>query len=163
MNLSFIPMLESDLSLVKEINDWYILNTTATYYTDPITFDQLKEVIYFNHPRYKSYVIYDDRIAVGYCYITHYKKRPAYDRTAEITIYLHKDHCHRGIGSQAIQYLEIQSLEVSLKNLIAGISADNTASIALFEKSGYIKCAHLKNVGEKFGMVLDVVLYQKEI
>ncbi|MEP7322856.1 MAG: N-acetyltransferase family protein [Saprospiraceae bacterium] len=163
MNLSFVPIREDDLSTIKDINDWYILNTTATYYTEPITFDQLKEVIYFNHPRYKSYLIYDDTDTVGYCYLTHYKKRPAYDRTTEITIYLHKDHCHRGIGSIALEYLEKQAIETGLKNLVAGISADNTASLALFEKSGYIKCAHFKNVGEKFGMILDVVYYQKEI
>jgi hypothetical protein len=27
----------------------------------------------------------------------------------------------------------------------------------------YIKAAHLKNIGEKFGKILDVVVYQKEI
>ena len=82
MSVSFIPMREADLSIVKAINDWYILNSTATYYLEPITFEQLKEVIYFNHPKYKSYLIYDDEIVVGYCYLTSYKKRPAYDRTA---------------------------------------------------------------------------------
>jgi hypothetical protein len=32
-----------------------------------------------------------------------------------------------------------------------------------FKKSGYFRCAHMKNIGEKFGKVLDVVVYQKEI
>jgi phosphinothricin acetyltransferase len=36
-------------------------------------------------------------------------------------------------------------------------------SIALFEKAGFIKCAHFKNVAEKFNTVLDVVMFQKEI
>jgi len=31
------------------------------------------------------------------------------------------------------------------------------------EKAGFSKCAHLKNIGEKFGKILDVVMYQKEI
>ncbi|MBP2132194.1 L-amino acid N-acyltransferase YncA [Methanomicrobium sp. W14] len=33
----------------------------------------------------------------------------------------------------------------------------------MLEKAGYKKCAHLKNVGEKFGKVLDVIIYEKEI
>jgi phosphinothricin acetyltransferase len=163
MNLTFRPIEESDLHTIKFINDWYILHTTATYYTAPITFDQLKEVIYFDHPRYKSYMIIEQDTIVGYCYLTAYKKRPAYDRTAEITIYLHRDHLHRGIGSAAIEYIDSKASAACLKNLVAGISGDNEASIRLFEKSGYTKCAHFKNVGEKFGRILDVVYYQKEI
>jgi hypothetical protein len=31
------------------------------------------------------------------------------------------------------------------------------------EKFGYSKSAHLKNIGQKFGKILDVVVYQKEI
>ncbi len=163
MSIAFRPILESDLLMIKSINDWYIIHTTATYYTQPITFDQLKEVIYFDHTRYKGYIILLDEATAGYCYLTAYKKRPAYDRTAEITIYLHHDFLHRGIGGIAIEYLESKAVEAGLKNLVAGISGDNIASIRLFEKSGYMQCAHFKNVGEKFGQILDVVYYQKEI
>ena len=45
--------------------------------------------------------------------------------------------------------------------LIGIISADNKQSIALVEKCGFEKCAHFKEVGEKFGKILDVVAYQK--
>jgi len=31
------------------------------------------------------------------------------------------------------------------------------------EKSGYTRCAHLKNIGKKLGKILDIVIYQKEI
>lgn len=50
-----------------------------------------------------------------------------------------------------------------LKNLIGIISGDNGGSIALFEKSGFEKCEHFKNIGEKFNKILDVVAFQKEI
>jgi len=52
---------------------------------------------------------------------------------------------------------------MDLKNLIAIVTGDNAESIALFEKSGYIRCAHFKNIGEKFNKVLDVLAFQKEI
>jgi phosphinothricin acetyltransferase len=47
--------------------------------------------------------------------------------------------------------------------LVGTLTAENAASVRLFEKAGYVKCAHLKNIGEKFGRILDVVIYQKEI
>jgi L-amino acid N-acyltransferase YncA len=41
------------------------------------------------------------------------------------------------------------------------ISGENNASIGLFSRMGYNKCAHLKEVGLKFGRKLDIVYYQK--
>jgi L-amino acid N-acyltransferase YncA len=47
--------------------------------------------------------------------------------------------------------------------LLAVISADNLNSIKLFERCGYENCGHLKQIGEKFNQLLDVVFYQKII
>ena len=99
----------------------------------------------------------------GYCYLTRHKPRQAYDRTAEVTIYLKPGFQKKGIGRLALTHLENQARTVGLKNIIGGISGDNATSIALFEKAGFAKCAHYKNVGEKFGKILDVVAYQKEL
>jgi L-amino acid N-acyltransferase YncA len=163
MEITFSDIREEDLPLVKEIYDWYIANSTATFHTEPIRFDQLKEFLYINHPLYKSYLIHQEGTVVGYCFLTYYKKRQAYDRTAEVTIYLKHDCCEKGIGKVAMKMLEEKATGLGLKNLLGIITGDNTGSIALFEKLGYFKCAHFKNVGEKFGRVLDVVGYQKEI
>ncbi len=163
MDIAFNRIEEKDLPAVKEIYDWYIKNSTATFHTEPITVDQLKEFLYLDHPWYNSYLINCDRELAGYCFITNYKKRQAYDRTAEVTIYLKEAYCKKGIGKVALDYLEQRAIENGLKNLIGIIGGENTGSIALFEKCGYTKCAHFKNVGEKFNRVLDVVAYQKEI
>ncbi len=163
MNIIFKKLKDEDLPRVKKIYDWYIENSTATFHTEPISTDQLKEFIYIGHPWYKSFLIYTDNEVAGYCFITNYKKRQAYDRTAEVTIYLKPDFCYKGIGKIALDYLEQIAGKCGLKNLIGVITGDNAGSIALFEKSGYLKCAHYKNVGEKFNKVLDVVSFQKEI
>jgi phosphinothricin acetyltransferase len=47
--------------------------------------------------------------------------------------------------------------------LIGTLCGENYASIRLLEYMGYTKAAHLRNVGEKFGKILDVVMYQKDI
>jgi phosphinothricin acetyltransferase len=163
MDLHFEELTDRDLPEIKRIYDWYIKNSTATFHTDPISLDELKEFIFIGHSLYKSYIIRADGQVVGYCYLTNHKKRQAYNRTAEITIYLAPQCCGKGIGRTALHFLEQKAIEVGLKNLIGVISGDNTGSIAVFEKSGFVKCAHYKNIGEKFNKILDVVSFQKEI
>jgi phosphinothricin acetyltransferase len=163
MNIQFRPLNEPDFAEVKRIYDWYVANSTATFHTEPVQIGELKEFIYTDHPRYKSYLIHLDGKIAGYCYFTYYKKRQAYDRTAEVTLYLDPELRGKGIGKIALKFLEGQAITVGLKNLLAIITGDNEGSIALFSGAGYTKCADFKRVGEKFGKILDVVGYQKEL
>jgi len=65
--LSFKPLNEEDLLTVKEIYDYYIHHSTATFHTELITISELKEYIYINHPRYRSYLILCDEVPAGFC------------------------------------------------------------------------------------------------
>lgn len=161
MNIEFFDLTESDLELVKVIYDYYIENSTATYYTEKITVDELKEFIPVQHKKYKSFLIKVDSQPCGFCYISQYKKRQAYDRTAEVSLYLKTEYTGRGIGKIVLAYLEEVAKANGISVLIGIISGDNETSIKLFEKNGYEKCAHYKQVGEKFNKILDVVSYQK--
>jgi len=163
MEIEFRKITEEDLPAIKEIYDWYIAHSTATFHTEPIKISDLREFIYIDHPVYQSFLIYADNELAGYCFLTYYKKRQAYDRTSEVTLYLKEEFHQRGIGRRVMEFLETCAKKVGLKNLMGIISGDNTGSITLFEKCGYTQCAHFKNVGEKFDRVLDVVAYQKEI
>lgn len=163
MNVSFHPITEKDLPEVKTIYDWYIKNSTITFHTEPIGIDQLKSFLYISHPVYKSYLIDKDDEISGYCFLTKYKDRQAYDRTAEVTIYLKPECQGSGLGSAALKKMITVARDAGLKNLLGVITGDNEASIRLFERAGFTKCAHFRNVGEKFNQVLDVVAYQLEI
>lgn len=156
-----INLHEKDLHIVKEIYDHYILNSVATFYTNELSIDELKKNIKTAHSKYKSYLIQCNSNICGFCYLSQYKNRQAYDRTVEFTIYLKPEFTGRGIGRFALNELEKIAGTLNFKVMIGIITAKNKASIALCEKSGYEKCAHFKKVGEKFGEILDVVAYQK--
>lgn len=161
MNIEYYELKEEDLPVVKEIYDYFVLNSTATFHKEHVTIQELKESLPINHPKYKSFIIKYNQSVGGFCYVAQYKKRQAYDRTAEITIYLKPEYYGKGIGSQTIKMLEKVAFKHGIKVLIGIISGDNHSSIRLFEKSGFEKCGHYKQVGEKFGKILDVVSYQK--
>lgn len=159
----FTPIIHEDLFIVKEIYDYYILDSTATFHNEKITIDELEEIIFINNLRYPSYLIHDRNDVIGYCFLSRYKKRQAYDRTAEVSVYLRPGFTGKGIGVTALKYIEKAARSGGIHVLIGTLCDENQASIRLLEKMGYTKAAHLKNVGEKFGRILDVVIYQKEI
>jgi len=159
--LAFPEVKDSDFEFIKEVSEHYILHSTATFFTEPVTVEDLKEFILTGHPKYKSYLIMADGIPCGYCYLSQYKKRQAYDRTAEVTIYMKPGFTGPGIGTAAMQHMEQAAHQSGISVLIGIISGDNKGSIRLFEKCGYGQCARFSQVGEKFGKILDVVAYQK--
>jgi phosphinothricin acetyltransferase len=161
MQVSFQELGEGDMNKVRDIYNFYILNTTATFHTEKISVEELNQSIYIGHPLYKSYLILAHDQVCGFCFLTHFKKRQAYDRTAEISIYLRPEFKAKGIGRQALELLEEQAEKKGIRVIIAVITHENEASIKLFEKTGYEKCAHYKQVGMKFNKLLDVVAYQK--
>ena len=161
--LSFKRVNEEDYFAIKEIYDFYIAHSTATFHVEPISLHELKEFIFVENPLYPAYLIMCDDVLAGYCYITFFKKREAYNGTAEITVYLKPEFIHKGIGKKTLHFLEEEAQKRGIKNLLAIITGTNIHSIGLFEKGGYFKCAHFKNVGQKKGEILDVVGYQKMI
>ena len=101
--------------------------------------------------------------AADFAIFRQYKKRQAYDRTAEISVYLKHGRTGKGIGNTALSHLEKVAQENGISVLIGIISGDNENSIKLFERYGYEKCGHFRQIGEKFNKILDIVSYQKII
>lgn len=159
----FCEMKEEYLDKVLEIYMYYVLHTTATFHAHPLTREEMKSIVFFDSEKYKTYIIMRETEICGYVLITQHKKREAYDNTAEVTIYLSPAYIGKGLGSMAIQYIEEYATAQNLHVLVATICGQNEESIRLFEKNGYWQCAHYKEVGQKFGQLLDIVAYQKII
>jgi phosphinothricin acetyltransferase len=161
MNIHLKELKEQDLALVQEIYNHYVLHSTVTFQKDLVSLEKLKNEIPVGHPKYKSFLIESEDKICGYCYLSQYKNRQAYDRTAEVTLYLKPGFEGKGIGKQTLPKLEAVAINHQIKVLIAIITEENLPSVKLFENAAYEKCAHFKKVGEKFGSLLDVVAYQK--
>jgi L-amino acid N-acyltransferase YncA len=163
MHVDFADIEEKDMAAVKAIYEYYIEHSTATFHMGAISIEEMREFLYIRHPVYASYLIYTDGAVCGYCFLSHYKKRQAYDRTAEVTVYLKPDYTGKGIGRLALEQLEKAARKAGIKVLMGIITGENQQSIRLFSGEGYEKCGHFRRVGEKFNRVLDVVAFQKII
>lgn len=145
-----------------ELYNYYVSNTTVTYHIGYVHKDEFRDMVMVQDP-YESYVIYKSGEFQGYVLFTKWKSRQAFDRTAEVTVYLKNSCVGYGIGTKAVNFIEERARKKGIKTLVSLISGDNKESIHLFEKLNYVKCAHFKNIGEKFGKLLDLICYEKEI
>jgi len=160
-NIQFEELSEKDLLRIQEIYNYYVLYSTATFHTVPLSLNEIKEMVIFINPKYKTFVLKDDHYICGYVLLTQHKKRAAYDITAEISIYLDHSYVGKGLGNLAINYIEEYAKNIGVHGLIATVTGENMVSIKLFQNNGYFKCAHYKEVGNKFDRLLDVVALQK--
>jgi len=161
MALEIVGLTEEHVRPCLQIYNYYILNSTATFSIDPIEEKAFKKLAFSGDERFPSFVLLDDKKVVGYSLLNRYKPREAYDKTAETTIYLDKDQVGKGYGKKALAHLETIAKENSFRALLAVICKENKESIQLYQKFGYFECGNFKQVGEKFGRILDVVIYEK--
>ncbi|NIK70971.1 MULTISPECIES: GNAT family N-acetyltransferase [unclassified Paenibacillus] len=161
--MQLLEISEQHLSKVHFIYNYYVTHTTVSFHTEELTLDQIRNNVMNGNNRYKTYVIEEQDSVIGYALLTQHKNKQAYDVTAEVTIYIDPNHLGNGIGSKAISFLELKAKELGFHVLVATICTENERSIRLFERLGYEKCAHFKEVGYKFNRRLDIASYQKII
>jgi len=161
--LQFKNVTDEHINELASIYNYYVINTVFTLHEEPLSDAAMKNILCFKDARSGGFtVLLDSRIA-GYISLTKHKIREAYRDTGEIALYLHKDFLRKGIGREALKFIERFAAEKKYHTLIAAVSSDNSGSIKLFESSGYTKCAHFKEVAKKFGSYLDICSYQKII
>lgn len=159
-DIEILPMERKWLDDARRIYQWYVDNSTATFQIGPSSVAEMESLLFFPSARYGSFAALSGGEVVGYGIVTQFKKREAYDSTAEITIYLDHRFTGRGLGKKMAGYLEGFAREKGFHSLIAIVSGENTASCALFSRLGYAECARYHEVGRKFDRWLDVVCFE---
>lgn len=162
-DIEFRDMTEAYLGAAAALYNHYVLETTATFHTAPLSPRDMRELLFFDDGRFRSFAILDGSAFCGYLILSAYKNREAYRTTAEVTVYLDAARTGRGIGTKALRHAQTYAQTNGFHALLGIVCGENAASIRMFEKNGYFRCGLLKEVGVKFGRKLDVVLFEKII
>ena len=151
------PAVEADLIAINDIYNHYVLHSTCTYQEEPEPLEDRRRWFSQHDAKHPVTVAHINGQIVGWGSLSPYHSRCAYRNTIENSVYVHHEHHRRGIGSMLLQDLVSRARTAGHHAMIAGIDAEQIASIALHAGFGFQKAGHLKQVGFKFGRWLDVV------
>lgn len=150
-----------DAEAINAIQNHYIVNSTATFLTEPLTLEQRLAWLENRSPAHPVIVAQAEGAVAGWGSLEVFRGRPAYRHTAEFSIYVHHDMHRRGIGRALLADLVTRARALGHHALVGGCCSESTAVIALLEASGFSKVAHFREVGRKFNRWLDVVFLQR--
>ena len=95
----------NDMGVVAEIYNDAILNTTATFDTETKSLEN--RIQWLNQHSAMNPVIVGElnNQVVGWASLSKWSDRCAYDTTAEVSVYVHKDFRDRGIGRKLLEVI----------------------------------------------------------
>jgi L-amino acid N-acyltransferase YncA len=159
--------LATDIPAITAIYNSVLLTSTAIYNDQPVTVED--RFAYWQSRTAQGYPLLvavddsDDSDVLGYATFGDFRPWPGYRFTIEGTIHLREGARSQGIGSQLLHHLVERACALGKHTLIAGVDSENQASIRFLERSGFLQCGRLREVGYKFGRFLDLVFLQRSL
>ena len=151
-----------DTPALAEIYNHYIVNSPATFEEHVLDVDELRRRIATVTGMGLPWLVAETSSrVVGYAYANRWRERSAYRYSVESTVYLDPQHLGEGWGAALYSSLVDGLRDCGVHAVLAGITLPNPASVALHEKMGMRKVAHLHEVGYKQGQWLDVGYWQR--
>jgi len=149
----------ADLPSIIEIYNAAIPGRLATADTEPIAVASRLAWMREHRPDRHPLWVVDGRTPgalAGWLSFQPFYGRPAYQATAELSIYVAPLHQRSGVG-RALLALAVESApRLGLRTLLGFIFGHNAASLGLFESFGFERWGHLPRVAELDGIERDL-------
>ena len=150
-----------DAQAICGIYNPHIRNTIVSFEEIEVPIPEMAERIAGVTQNFPWLVAEENGALLGYAYASFFTDRSAYRYSVFSTIYVDEKAQRRGIGTTLYSAL-LERLRAAphVHAVLGGIALPNAASVALHEKCGFKKVAHLSEVGFKFGQWIDVGYWQ---
>ncbi len=97
---------------------------------------------------------------LGYASYGTWRTIEGFRHTVEHSVYVRGDQRGQGLGPALMQALVERARQAGLHVMVAAIESENTASIRLHERLGFVTTGQMPQVGRKFGRWLDLTFMQ---
>lgn len=151
--------VDGDLSAIADIYNREVRTGTATFDTQPVTLEERRAWLRGHDPARHPVIVAERGQILGFASLSEWSNRCAYARAAEVSIYVHIDARGRGVGRRLLAGLIERARSGPIEVLLARIVAGSAASIRLHQSFGFGHIGTMRRVGQKFGKILDVELY----
>jgi L-amino acid N-acyltransferase len=152
---------QTDLQTILDIYNDAIINTTAVYDYKPHTLEMRQ--MWFDEKLEKNIPVLVSEIngtVAGFTSYSPFRAWPAYKYSIEHSVYVHRDFRNQGIARKLLIELIESVRSKNVHTIIAGIDADNAASIHLHKQLGFEDAGYFREVGFKFGKWLNLRFLQ---
>ena len=156
--------VEADLPAIVAIYNAVVPGRMVTADTEPVTVEG--RLAWFREHR-KGFrplwvAVQDDRVVAWLSFSSFYG-RPAYNATAEISIYVAPDCRRQGIGKALVERAIAHAPAIGVKTLVGFIFAHNEPSLLLFRRFGFRRWAYMPGVAELDGVERSLLIVGKRI
>ena len=163
--MKFRDAIQTDLPVIVDIYNSTVAGRMVTADTAPVAVESKQE--WFDEHSTNKHPLWmveeDNGALIGWVSFQAFYGRPAYDGTAEISIYLAPLQRGKGYGKAVLQYCLDTAPEYKIKNLLGYIFAHNEPSLQLFIKLGFEEWGHLKNIALLDGIERSVKILGKRV
>lgn len=152
---------EKDLLAILEITNYEILKGTALYHYKQKTLEEQK--LWFENKlaaKRPVLVLEQNKVVVGFGTYDTFRPFEGFKFSVEHSLYIHKNFRGLGLGKLLLKALISEAKKDNLHIMIAGIDAENKASISLHYQLGFREVGRFPEVGFKFERWLDLVFMQ---
>jgi L-amino acid N-acyltransferase len=160
LDLHMRDAVEADLAAINDIYNHYVASSTCTYQYEPTTAAERAAWFREHGPTHPVTVAIAGDEIVGFGALSSFRTREGYRRTVENTVYVRAGLERRGVGRALLHDLIARARTLGHHTIIAGVSGEQAASLALHRAAGFEPVAKFHEVGFKFGQWLDVVFLQ---
>jgi phosphinothricin acetyltransferase len=139
-----------------------IVNSTALYDYKPRTMEMM--TAWFDTKSKGKYPVIgienDAGELIGFGSYGTFRAWPAYKYSVEHSVYVDVRFRGQGVGKLILQEVIAAAQRQGYHVLVGAIDADNSASISLHKRLGFVHCGTIRQAGFKFGRWLDLALFQ---
>ncbi len=159
MNIEFVYAEENDLKKIVETYNSTVASRLVTADLQPVSVESKQQ--WFNSHNKTNRPLWIVKLEgnyAGWMSFNSFYGRPAYDITAEVSIYLEENSRGKGLGNMCVQKAIDESRPRGIKNLLGFIFGHNEPSLKLFYKFKFEKWAHFPKVANMDGEERDLII-----
>lgn len=164
VDVTIRPACPADAQAIAAIYEWHVANGTATFDTTaPDAATWAAKTSDFATRGFPFLIAEREGGVLAYAYAARFRDRAAYAHTCEDSIYVAHDGRGQGIGTALLLALIAAAHASGFQQMIAVIGGGEPASVALHTRCGFVHAGRMRNVGFKFGRLLDTVYMQRDL